>query len=151
MTELRPLGSSDLLVPPLPGRQRLRLEREGARREFVQREGLAGVPYFALAAGFLTGKYRPGKTVESVRNLPGLAGGHADTERGVKVLDALEQVATARGVEMATVALAWLAQQPTVTAPIASARAVEQLPALLAFQDLHLSDAELQTLTAASV
>ncbi|MET9246160.1 aldo/keto reductase [Nonomuraea sp. NPDC003709] len=123
---------------------------EGARREVVQREGLACVPYFALAAGFLTGKYRPGKRVDNVRNLPGLAGGYVDTERGVQVLDALQQVATAQGVEMATVALAWLAQQPTVTAPIASARTVEQLPALFAMQDLHLSDDELQTLTAAS-
>ncbi|MEV6154695.1 aldo/keto reductase [Nonomuraea sp. NPDC052129] len=51
---------------------------------------------------------------------------------------------------MATVALAWLTQQPTVTAPVASARTVEQLPALFAAQDLHLSDAELQTLTAVS-
>ncbi|PJM97886.1 alcohol dehydrogenase [Streptomyces sp. CB01201] len=123
---------------------------EGARREVVRREGLACVPYFALASGFLTGKYRPGERVENVRNVPGLAGGYADTERGVKVLDALEQVATVRGVEMATVALAWLLRQPTVTALIASARTVEQLPALLAAQDLHLSDAELLTLTTAS-
>ncbi|MFE9572753.1 aldo/keto reductase [Streptomyces sp. NPDC006692] len=123
---------------------------EGARRDVVRREGLACVPYFALASGFLAGKYRPGQSIDNVRNLPGLAGGYADTERGVKVLDGLEQIATARGVEMATVALAWLAQQPTVTALIASARTVEQLPALFAAQDLHLSDAELQTLTAAS-
>ncbi|AHH98991.1 aldo/keto reductase [Kutzneria viridogrisea] len=123
---------------------------EGERQEIVQREGLACVPYFALASGFLTGKYRPGKTVESVRDLPGLAGGYADTERGAKALAALGEVATARGVEMATVALAWLAQQPTVAAPIASARTVEQLSALVALHDLRLSEAELQTLTAAS-
>ena len=123
---------------------------EGARRDIVQREGLACVPYFALAAGFLTGKYRPGNTVEAVRNLPGLAGGYADTDRGIAVLDALEQVATVRGVELATVAVAWVGQQPTVVAPIASARSVEQLPALLAAQDLHLSEAELHTLAAAS-
>ncbi|MFJ5645599.1 aldo/keto reductase [Streptomyces sp. NPDC093223] len=123
---------------------------EGARREVVQREGLACVPYFALASGFLTGKYRPGRSIENVRDVPGLAGGYADTERGVKVLDALERIAAAREVEMATVALAWLGRQPTVTAPIASARTTEQLPALLAAQDLHLSDAELRTLTTAS-
>ncbi|MFF4708740.1 aldo/keto reductase [Streptomyces sp. NPDC001288] len=123
---------------------------EGARREVVRREGLACVPYFALAAGFLTGKYRPGRSSENVRDVPGLAGGYADTERGVKVLDALERIASAREVEMATVALAWLARQPTVTAPIASARTTEQLPALLAAQDLHLSEAELRTLTTAS-
>lgn len=51
---------------------------------------------------------------------------------------------------MATVALAWLGRQPTVTSPIASARTVEQLPALFAAQDLHLSDTELRTLTTAS-
>ncbi|WP_030910212.1 aldo/keto reductase [Streptomyces sp. NRRL F-5126] len=123
---------------------------EGARRDVVERGGLACVPYFALASGFLTGKYRPGKSIENVRDIPGLAGGYADTERGVKVLDALERIAAARGAEMATVALAWLGQQPTVTAPIASARTVEQLPALLAAQDLRLSDTELGALTAAS-
>ncbi|MEU8415798.1 aldo/keto reductase [Amycolatopsis japonica] len=123
---------------------------EGERRDIVRREGLACVPYFALASGFLTGKYRPGNAVENIRNLPGLAGGYADTERGANVLAAVEEVATARGVEMATVAVAWLAQQSTVTAPIASARTVEQLPALLALFELRLSDAELGTLTDAS-
>lgn len=123
---------------------------EGERQEIAQREGLACIPYFALASGFLTGKYRPGKTVDSVRDMPGLAGGYADTERGVKVLAAMEEVATARGAELATVALAWLAQQPTVVAPIASARTPEQLPALLALHDLQLTEAELQALTAAS-
>ncbi|MBE1468939.1 aldo/keto reductase [Kibdelosporangium phytohabitans] len=123
---------------------------EGPRKEIVQREGLACVPYFALASGFLTGKYRPGKNIENVRNIPGMAGGYADTERGVKVLEALEQVSTARGVEMATVAMAWLAAQPTVTSQIASARTAEQLPAQFAAQDLRLSDAELEALAAAS-
>ncbi|GAA1947465.1 aldo/keto reductase [Amycolatopsis minnesotensis] len=123
---------------------------EGERREIVRREGLACVPYFGLASGFLTGKYRPGKTVESVRDLPGLAGGYVDTERGMAVLAALEEVAAERGVEMATVALAWVAQQPTVAAPIASARTVEQVPALIALHDLTLTDAELKRLTDAS-
>lgn len=123
---------------------------EGSRRTIVQREGLACVPYFALASGFLTGKYRPGENVENVRNLEGLAGGYANTERGMKVLAELERVASARRVEMATVAIAWLAQQPTVTSSIASARTAAQLPALFAAQDVHLSDAELQSLEAAS-
>nr|WP_042178804.1 aldo/keto reductase [Kibdelosporangium sp. MJ126-NF4] len=123
---------------------------EGARRDIAQREGVACVPYFALASGFLTGKYRPGKTVENVRNIPGMAGGYVDTERGVKVLDALDEVAKAQGVEVATVAMAWLLEQPTVTSMIASARTAEQLPAQFAALDLHLSDDELQALTAAS-
>ncbi|MGW7518160.1 aldo/keto reductase [Streptomyces sp. NPDC054796] len=123
---------------------------EGERRDIALREGLACVPYFALASGFLTGKYRPGRTVDNVRNIPGLAGGYADSERGMKVLAAVEEVASAHRAEPATVALAWLAQQPTVAAPIASARLVEQVPALVALQDLRLSDAEVEALNAAS-
>lgn len=123
---------------------------EGERLDIVQREGLACVPYFALASGFLTGKYRPGRAVDSVRDLPGLAGGYADSERGTAVLAAMEEIASAHDAQMATVALAWLAQQPTVVAPIASARVVDQVPALVALADLRLSDAELRSLEAAS-
>ena len=123
---------------------------EGPKRDIVRREGLACVPYFALASGFLTGKYRPGRTIENARAIPGLAGGYADTERGVKVLQALDNVATAHRVEPATVAMAWLARQPTVTSPIASARTVEQLPALFAMDEVRLSDAELAALNTAS-
>ncbi|MEW1863527.1 aldo/keto reductase [Streptomyces sp. NBC_00669] len=123
---------------------------EGERRDIAQRDGLACVPYFALASGFLTGKYRPGHTVDSVRNMPGLAGGYADSERGNTVLAAMEEVAAAHDAQLATVALAWLAQQPTVAAPIASARTVDQVPALVALKDLRLSDAELHALDAAS-
>ncbi|MFM9369146.1 aldo/keto reductase [Streptomyces sp. Da 82-17] len=121
---------------------------EGRLQEVASRTGLAAVPYYALASGFLTGKYRPGATVDSVRAQS--AGGHLDTERGVRVLDALDRVAAAHDAELATVALAWLAAQPTVVAPIASARTVEQLPALLAVAELRLTDAELADLTAAS-
>lgn len=123
---------------------------EGERRDIAQRDGLACVPYFALASGFLTGKYRPGHTVDNVRNMPGLAGGYADSERGNAVLAAMEEVAAAHDAQLATVALAWLAQQPTVAAPIASARTVDQVPALVALKDLRLSDAELHALDAAS-
>lgn len=123
---------------------------EGERRDIVQRDGLACVPYFALASGFLTGKYRPGRPVDNVRDMPGLAGGYADSERGTRVLAAMEEIAPAHGVQLATVALAWVAQQPTVVAPIASARVVEQVPALAALADLRLSDAELRSLDAAS-
>ncbi|GAA2349273.1 aldo/keto reductase [Streptomyces kunmingensis] len=121
---------------------------EGARQDIASRAGLAAVPYYALASGFLTGKYRPGVTVDGAR--AGGASKHLQTERGQKVLTALDEIAQARGAEVATVALAWLAGQPTVAAPIASARTVEQLPALLAVADLTLTDEELGRLTAAS-
>ncbi|WP_409058510.1 aldo/keto reductase [Streptomyces sp. SYP-A7185] len=121
---------------------------EGPLQEVASRSGLAAVPYYALASGFLTGKYRPGTQVDSAR--AGSAGKHLETERGLKVLAALDEVAQAHDAELATVALAWLAAQPTVAAPIASARTVEQLPALLAVGELELTGAEVSALTAAS-
>ncbi|MFJ6579197.1 aldo/keto reductase [Streptomyces sp. NPDC091368] len=121
---------------------------EGPLLETVERAGLSAVPYYGLAAGFLTGKYRPGATVDSVRASG--AAGHLETERGRAVLSALDTVAEAHGAELATVALAWLAARPTVAAPIASARTVDQLPALVAAAGLTLTEAELTLLTEAS-
>jgi len=121
---------------------------EGPLQDLVAREGLSSVPYFALAAGFLTGKYRPGKKVDSAR--ANRAADYAETERGQKVLAALDEIAAAHEAPHATVALAWLAAQPTITAPIASARTLDQLPALLGVAELKLTDAELKQLTEAS-
>ncbi|TXR96267.1 aldo/keto reductase [Streptomyces sp. col6] len=121
---------------------------EGELQDTAADAGLAAVPYFALAAGFLTGKYRPGTDVDSAR--AGSAARHLESERGRRVLAALDTVARERDAEIATVALAWLASRPTVAAPIASARTVEQLPALLAVADLRLTDQELSVLTEAS-
>ncbi|WP_328720778.1 aldo/keto reductase [Streptomyces sp. NBC_00247] len=121
---------------------------EGPAQDLAAETGLGAVPYYALAAGFLTGKYRPGTRVESARAAS--AGAHLESERGQKVLSALDAVAEAHGAEIATVALAWLASRPTVVAPIASARTPEQLPALLAVAELTLTDEELDRLTEAS-
>ncbi|MFH9087047.1 aldo/keto reductase [Streptomyces sp. NPDC017673] len=121
---------------------------EGPLQDLVAREGLSAVPYFSLASGFLTGKYRPGRSVDSARAEG--ARKHAESERGQKVLAALDEIAAAHEAPVATVALAWLAAQPTVTAPIASARTVEQLPALLGVAELKLTDAEVARLTEAS-
>ncbi|WP_151478972.1 aldo/keto reductase [Streptomyces albicerus] len=121
---------------------------EGPRQDIASRAGLAAVPYYALASGFLTGKYRTGAEVDSPR--AGSAGVHLESERGRRVLAALDEVAQERGAEIATVALAWLASRPTVAAPIASARTVGQLPALLGVAELALTDADLVKLTAAS-
>ncbi|MGP4113667.1 aldo/keto reductase [Streptomyces sp. 4N509B] len=123
---------------------------EGERQAIAERYGLAVLPYYALASGFLTGKYRP-ETVDSVTSArAGGAAKHLQTERGRKVLAALDEVASAHGAELASVALAWLTAQPGVVAPIASARTPEQLPALLASATLELSEAELALLTDAS-
>lgn len=121
---------------------------EGPLREVVEAHGLASVPYFGLARGFLTGKYRPGVTVDSPRAEG--AGAYLESERGPRVLAALDEVAAAHGVEPASVALAWLRTRPTVVAPIASARTPAQLTALLASASLELTAAELERLSEAS-
>ncbi|CAL9526214.1 1-deoxyxylulose-5-phosphate synthase YajO [Streptomyces sp. enrichment culture] len=121
---------------------------EGELQDVAARAGLAAVPYYALASGFLTGKYRPGTTVDSARASG--ATKHLHSERGRRVLTALDDIAAAHEAPVATVALAWLAAQPTVAAPIASARTVEQLPALLGVAELRLTEEELKRLGEAS-
>ncbi|MBP5900481.1 aldo/keto reductase [Streptomyces scabiei] len=121
---------------------------EGPLQTVAADAGLSAVPYFALAKGFLTGKYRPGTTVDSPRAAG--AGAYLATPAGTRVLAALDEIAEARGAAHATVALAWLAARPTVAAPIASARNLDQLPDLLAVADLTLTPEELRRLTDAS-
>ncbi|MDT0307377.1 aldo/keto reductase [Streptomyces sp. DSM 44917] len=121
---------------------------EGELAAVAARNGLAAMPYFALASGFLTGKYRPDTPVESARS--GRAGEYLATERGRRVLAALDRIAADRALSPATIALAWLAAQPTVAAPIASARTPDQLPPLLALSGVMLTESELASLSAAS-
>ncbi|MFG2073154.1 Predicted oxidoreductase [Nonomuraea maritima] len=121
---------------------------EGELRDVVSREGLGSTPYFGLARGFLTGKYRPGVTVDSPR--AGQAAEYLNTEHGPRTLEALEKVAAERQVAPAAVALAWLAAQPTVTAPLASARSLEQLEPLMVAGTLTLTAEELDLLDKAS-
>jgi aryl-alcohol dehydrogenase-like predicted oxidoreductase len=108
---------------------------------------LAVLPYFALAMGFLTGKYRAGTRLDSVR--AERASAYLD-ERGERVLGVLEQVAAAHQVSMAAVALAWLRAQPTVSVPITSARNTEQLAGLVQAANLELSEEQVGALTEAS-
>ena len=125
-----------------------REEYESGPADVVAAEGLAMVPYFALASGFLSGKYRPGQSPDSARSAK--ASAHLDTPRGQRVLTALDEVAAAHGAEVPSVALAWLRSRPTVAAPIASARTVEQVGPLLASLDLELTDEEVAALERAS-
>ena len=120
---------------------------EDELRDVVAGRGLGCLPYFGLARGFLTGKYRPGVRVDSPR--AALAAQYVG-EKGDRVLAALEEVARAHAVTGAAVALRWLAEQPTVVAPIASGRDVGQLADLLPMQDLVLGDDELKLLTDAA-
>jgi aryl-alcohol dehydrogenase-like predicted oxidoreductase len=107
---------------------------------------LAVLPYFALAKGFLTGKYRPGsEVVESER----AEGARVYLEQGgAAVLAALDEIAAAHDTTVAAVALAWLLARPRVVAPIASARTTEQLEQILPAATLTLTPAEIDRLSA---
>jgi len=110
----------------------------------AEKHALGVVPYFALAAGFLTGKYRSRDDLAGAARGQ-MAGGYFSDE-GLAVVSALDEIAAANNTEVATVALAWLQAKPTVVAPIASARVVEQLDSLMAAAFLTLTDAELARL-----
>ncbi|NUT48744.1 MAG: aldo/keto reductase, partial [Saccharothrix sp.] len=120
---------------------------EGELSRVVAEHGLGSAPYWGLAKGFLTGKYRPGVAVESAR--AAAASKYLD-DRGLRVLAALDEIAANHDTTQAAVALVWLAEQPTVAAPIASARTTDQLADLLPALHLELKADELATLTAAS-
>lgn len=128
------------------------MERDLFEREIspvCAREGISCVPYFALAQGFLTGKYRNGApAVASVRTAA--AQPYASTPRGQAVLDVLDSVAAGHGVVPAAVALAWLMAQPHVAAALASSRTPEQLAELLPGASLKLSAQETEALDRAS-
>ena len=104
------------------------------------------IPYFGIARGFLTGKYRPGIAVESVR-----AGGVGDytNDKGFAVIAALDEISKAHSSSLAAVALAWLRANPTVSAPIASARTVNQLEEII--EIVELTNAEVETLNSLTV
>jgi aryl-alcohol dehydrogenase-like predicted oxidoreductase len=119
----------------------LEREFENSLRPTLAKNGLSEIPYFGLARGFLTGKYRPGITIESVR-----AGGVApyQNDRGWALLAKLDALAASHKTTLAAIALAWLRAQPTVASPIASARTVEQIKEIMPVVELNA--AELATL-----
>jgi aryl-alcohol dehydrogenase-like predicted oxidoreductase len=126
-----------------------RAEYESELAPVCERHGLACLPYFSLARGFLTGKYRrDGEPVDSPR-AAGVRESYLN-ERGFAVLEALERVAAEQRTTMAALALAWLLAQPTVLAPVASATSREQLAELLPAAELQLSDDQLERLDAVS-
>ncbi len=112
------------------------------------RYGLGVVPYFSLAAGFLTGKYQTKQDAEGAKR--GAMVGRYFDDRGMRILKALAEVERETGAKQASIALAWLLAQPTVTAPIASATSLEQMESLFAAVDLKLDDAQVAKLTEAS-
>jgi aryl-alcohol dehydrogenase-like predicted oxidoreductase len=126
-----------------------RTKFEGALQDVALNRGLSVFPYYSLANGFLTGKYRSKADLsQSPRGLRNIE--YVDSERGQKVLAALEEVSAQTGAAMATVALAWLKVQPGVTAPIASATNESQADELVAALTVDLSPGQLEQLTFAS-
>lgn len=125
-----------------------RSDYEGELADLCVQEGLSCIPYPGLAGGFLTGKYRV-DAADSGSPRAGSARAYLD-DRGLAVLAALDEIAAAHDTTVAAVALAWLAAQPAVSSPIASARTPEQLADLLPVADLMLGDAELDRLSRAT-
>ncbi|MDF2555067.1 MAG: hypothetical protein K0R60_962 [Microbacterium sp.] len=111
--------------------------------------GLSLVPYYGLASGFLTGKYRSEDAGSASSPRAGGAAKYA-TAQGLRVIDTLEQVGAAHDASIAATALAWLRAQPTVAAPIASASRVSQVADLLTSARIELSAEELSALSAVS-
>ena len=113
---------------------------ETSLRDTVEKNGLSEIPFYGLARGFLSGKYRPGVTVESVR-ATGVANSYAH-ERGWAMLEKLDQIAKERQTSVSAIALAWLRAQPTVSTPIASATKLEQIKELMPIVELDSSTIE---------
>jgi aryl-alcohol dehydrogenase-like predicted oxidoreductase len=121
---------------------------EGELRDSALSHGLGIVPFYGLANGFLTGKYRSkedlDKSPRGLRNIEYLEGG------GARVLEALDSVASDTGEALATIALAWTIAQPGVTSTLASATSLEQLKELTASMHFKLTPEQLQRLDEAS-
>ena len=122
---------------------------EGELQDVVTGRGLAFFPYYSLANGFLTGKYRSrddlGKSVRGGRNIE-----YVESHRGQAVLAALDEVAAETGASLATVALVWTKAQGGVTAPIASATSMAQANELIAALTLDLTPGQIEALNMAS-
>jgi aryl-alcohol dehydrogenase-like predicted oxidoreductase len=125
-----------------------RASYDGPLRDLALREGLGVITYYSLASGFLSGKYR--SEADLKRSARGRGVAKYLTPRGLRILDALDQVGRPLDAKPAEVALAWLMQRDGVTAPIASATSVEQLASFAKAASLVLAPDEVRALDAAS-
>jgi aryl-alcohol dehydrogenase-like predicted oxidoreductase len=114
---------------------------ESEQQGILKKNNLSALPFYGLARGFLTGKYRPGVTVDSIR-----AAGITDyqTDKGYAIINALDKISKTHNASISAVALAWLRANPQVSTPIASARTVEQLKEIM--QIVQLTSEEVETL-----
>ncbi|UIP05844.1 aldo/keto reductase [Erythrobacter sp. SDW2] len=111
-------------------------------------KGIAMLPFFGLASGYLTGKYRTEE--DFAQSMRGGRARELAGSNGPQVLAVMDEVAAESGASLSAIALAWLVRQPGIPAPIASARTVEQLHELLEFTRVELSEVQLARLTAAA-
>jgi aryl-alcohol dehydrogenase-like predicted oxidoreductase len=126
-------------------------ERAGYEAELEPlclKAGIGVIPYYSLASGFLTGKYR--SEADLVKSARGQGVKKYLNDRGFRILAALDEVASRLSSTPARVALAWLIARPSITAPIASATSVEQLDDLIGATRLQLDANAIETLNAAS-
>ncbi|RYE63584.1 MAG: aldo/keto reductase, partial [Oxalobacteraceae bacterium] len=120
---------------------------EGPLADLCIAQDIGVISYYALAAGFLTGKYRKAEDAEGKtrgNRMPDYI-----NDRGLKLLAALDQVAAETGESLAAISIAWVAARPGITAPIASATSLKQLEAILAAGRLTLSEAQMALLNEA--
>jgi aryl-alcohol dehydrogenase-like predicted oxidoreductase len=108
--------------------------------------GISNIPFYGIARGFLTGKYRPGITEVDSKRAAGAR--EYATDKNYAVLTAMDEIAKAHNAPLGAIALGWLRVQPTVSAPIASARTVAQLEEII--QVIELTDDEIGKLNALS-
>jgi len=123
-------------------------DREAFERDdlaIVQASGIGVIPYFGLAAGFLTGKYRSEDDLKKSQRGAGIGKKYLN-DKGFTILKALDAVADRHGISQAQVALAWLMQAPGITAPIASGTSVAQVQELTKAMDVQLSAADVAEL-----
>jgi aryl-alcohol dehydrogenase-like predicted oxidoreductase len=125
-----------------------RKDYEAELGPLCRREQIGVIPYYSLASGFLTGKYRSKQ--DAGKSPRGSGATKYLDERGLRVLAALDEVASAHQASVAQVALAWLLAKPELTAPIASATSLAQLEELLGAVRLELSLADIGRLDGAS-
>lgn len=125
-----------------------RADYEAALEPLVLKENVGVIPYYSLASGFLTGKYR---TEADFKKSPRGGGMKSRlNERGLRILKGLDEVSARLKANPAQVALAWLMARPSITAPIASATTLDQLKDLIAAVHLKLDADAIKTLDAAS-
>lgn len=122
---------------------------DGPLADLCNSQDIGVITYFSLASGFLTGKYKSRAEAEANKNRGGMVAKYFDA-RGTRILAALDEVAAETHSQPASVALAWIAQRPGVTAPIASATSIRQLDTLIAAGNLKLTTNQMALLNDAS-